>query len=116
MDVLVRTTEDCTVIALRTDTLDVGSVAEVKQAVAARLDIDTRFVLDLSDVRFIDSSGVGAMLAIKRMCSNAGKQIKIGGMNEQIKVQFASVGMNRLIDIHDKPEAAVGAFKEESSS
>ena len=92
------------------DTLDVGSVAEAKQTVGAKLDMDTRFILDLSAVRFIDSSGVGAMLAIKRMFANADKRLKIAGLNRQIQEQFASVGMNRLIDLYDKVDDAVEAF------
>lgn len=113
MEAMVRSAGDCTIITPKVNALDVATVADVKQTVGTKLDLDERFVLDLCEVNFIDSSGVGAMLALKRICSSAGKRLKVAGAQAQVRGQFRSVGLDRLINIHETVEQAVESFRNE---
>ena len=62
--------------------------------------------LDLSQVEFIDSSGLGAMLSVlKRM--EKGKELVVCGLTEPVASMFKLTRMDRVFTIHPSVEEAV---------
>ena len=68
-------------------------------------------MIDLSSVRFVDSSGLGAMLSCLRQMTAKGGDLKLSGMSKQVRATFELVRMHRIFDIFDTSEAAILAFK-----
>lgn len=70
-------------------------------------------VLDLNQVQFVDSSGLGCFLSLLRLLHAQGGELKLARINRSIKTMFELVAMNKIFDIHDQIEDAVAAFGKE---
>ncbi len=110
MEVLVETAKDVTVVSVPVDELDAGNVADFKREIAPVLRTNTRVVLDLSRLRFIDSSGLGAILSCLRQLRANGGELKLCGLSKQVRAAFELARMHRIFDIQATQEDAVRAF------
>ena len=106
---------DVMVAAVPMEELDAGNSAEFKSDIAPLLDATTKLVLDLSDVRFVDSSGLGAFISCLRKLNAKGGDLKLCGMSEQVRAVFELVRMHRILEICPTREAAMLAFGANSS-
>ena len=68
-------------------------------------------VFDLSKLRFVDSSGLGAFLSCLRKLNAKGGDLKLCGMSKQVRAVFELVRMHRIFDIYGTREEAVRAFQ-----
>ncbi|MGS0687370.1 STAS domain-containing protein [Nakamurella sp. GG22] len=57
----------------------------------------TRIVVDLSDTDFIDSSGLGALIAGLKVARGAGGDLRIARVPEQVSVVLALTNLNRVL-------------------
>jgi anti-sigma B factor antagonist len=90
--------------------LDAGNVGEFKRDIAPVLEAHTNLVLDLSRLRFVDSSGLGAFISCLRKLNAKGGDLKLCGMTKQVRAVFELVRMHRVFDILATREDAVRAF------
>lgn len=67
-------------------------------------------VMDLSEVNFIDSAGLGALVAIQKRARQAGGDVALAGPSKDIQTSIRLVRLDRVFPIHDHTEAAVAAF------
>lgn len=98
------------VAVLPVEELDASNVPEFKRDMAPVLQSHSVLVLDLSRLRFVDSSGMGAILSCLRQLSAKGGDLKLCGMNRQVRTVFELVRMHRIFDIYPTQEEAVRAF------
>lgn len=63
---------DVSVIRLSGSALDASNSKEFKTEVASLLSPGAHIVLDMSDLKFVDSSGLGAMVSALRQVNGAG--------------------------------------------
>ncbi len=70
-------------------------------------------ILDLKQVQFIDSSGLGSFLSILRLLHAQGGQLKLARISRPIKTMFELVAMNKIFDIYDQLEDAIASFSQE---
>lgn len=61
-------------------------------------------LVDLQDVNFIDSSGLGALIAAQRIAKTANCQFFLCSINEQVKMLFDLNRMDRFFEIFDNQE------------
>jgi len=71
----------------------------------------SKMVFDLSQLRFIDSSGLGAFLSCLRQLSTKGGELKLCGLSNQVYQTFELVRMHRIFDIYSTKSEAVQAFQ-----
>ncbi len=64
-------------------------------------------VLDLSRVRFVDSTGLGAILDLVRDTLARGARIAVCGAQPSVKVLFRMVQLAKLVTILDTRDAAL---------
>lgn len=57
-------------------------------------------LLDLKDVTFIDSSGLGVLVATLKMVRAAGGKLVICSINDQVKMLFELTSMDRVFEIY----------------
>jgi len=101
---------DVTVVEVPTEELDAGNSADFKREVTPLLDATTKIVFDLSRLRFVDSSGLGAFISCLRKLNAKGGDLKLCGMSKQVRGVFELVRMHRVFDIYATKEEAVRAF------
>ena len=111
MDIAVDKIGDVMVAAIPVDELDASNTGEFKRDIAPVLQANTKLVLDLSRLRFVDSSGLGAMLSCLRQLSAKSGDLKLCGMSKQVRALFELVRMHRIFDIYGTKDEAVGAFE-----
>jgi anti-sigma B factor antagonist len=70
------------------------------------------FLLDLQDLDYISSAGLGVLMGILREVRNMGGDLKIINMSEKIERVFNLLGFSRLMRIYSKEEEALKAFIE----
>jgi anti-sigma B factor antagonist len=112
MQVAAETVGDVAVASVPVAELDAANAAEFKRDMAPVLAAHTKVVLDLSHVRFVDSSGLGAFISCLRQLHGRGGELKLAGMSRQVRAVFELVRMDRVFDIRPTAEDAVRAFAE----
>ncbi len=110
MELVLQQVGDVTVAAISVEDLDAGNAAEFKRDMAPVVDANTKVVLDLSRLRFVDSSGLGAFISCLRKLNAKGGDLKLSGMSKQVRAVFELVRMHRVFDIFGSRDDAVRAF------
>jgi anti-sigma B factor antagonist len=102
---------DVTIAMVPVEELDAGNATEFKRDVAPLLEATTKLVFDLSRLRFVDSSGLGAFISCLRKLNAKGGDVKLCGMSKQVRAVFELVRMHRVFDICSTREEAVQKFQ-----
>ena len=110
MEMAVEQVNHVAVAVVPVEELDASNVTEFKRDMAPVLQAQLDLVLDLSRLRFVDSSGMGAILSCLRQLTARGGDLKLCGMNPQVRTVFELVRMHRIFDIYATPEEAVRGF------
>ena len=111
MEIHVDKMEDIAVAEMPVDELDASNATEFKRDIAPVLQANSKLVLDLSRLRFVDSSGLGAMLSCLRQLTAKNGDLKLCGLTKQVRAAFELVRMHRIFDIAETREEAVHAFQ-----
>jgi anti-sigma B factor antagonist len=104
--------ENTTLVRITADTLDAGNEKRFRKEVISRLEPEANVVLDLDEVDFIDSSGLGAILSCYRHLQTGKGDLKLCRMNDAVRSLFELVRMHRIFEIFESPEAAIDSFKQ----
>jgi anti-sigma B factor antagonist len=110
MEIAVDHIGDVAVAVLPVEELDAGNAGEFKRDIAPVLEANTKLVVDLSRLRFVDSSGLGAFLSCLRQVNAKGGDLKLYGMSKPVRTVFELVRLHRIFDILSTREDAVRAF------
>jgi anti-sigma B factor antagonist len=116
MELVAHQVGDVAVAAVPVDELDASNAGEFKRDIAALLEANTTIVLDMSRLRFVDSSGLGAFISCLRKLNAKGGDLKLCGMSKQVRAVFELVRMHRVFEILGTKEDAVRAFEREPAS
>ncbi len=86
--------------------------AELKADVLSLLEKDGHkaLVLDLTNVRYMSSTGFAVLLSLAEKVKAAGGQFKICSMSPDVAVGANIIGLGRLIDTYEDVSAAVESF------
>ena len=91
--------------------LIVGNRQELKDLVQAAVERgDRRILIDFSRTGYIDSSGLGALVSISKRIREAGGELKLSGLNEDLRSLFEPTKLDTLFSIADTPQQALGSF------
>lgn len=80
---------------------------QVKQLVESGV---TRLVVDLGEVSFVDSSGLGAVIGGLKLARQAGGDLRVARANQQVLLVLDLTSLNRVLRPYGTVEEAVGAF------
>jgi anti-sigma B factor antagonist len=111
MKIEVTETHGVTLLMLANDRLDAHNSDLVKGRLRDVFESGAKdVVVDLSEVRFIDSSGLGAMVSgFKNAVSHHGRLV-LSGLQTQPRSMFDLTRLTRVFDIYENAEAALGSF------
>ena len=91
----------------RSDVTDVT----LHQLVKDQLDVGKRnILLNFEDVEFIDSFGVGEILASYISTHNLGGKLKIAKISKKLYLVFQVTMLTKVLEIFDKEELALSSF------
>ncbi|MDQ2774559.1 MAG: STAS domain-containing protein [Acidobacteriota bacterium] len=69
-----------------------------------------KILLNLSDVSYIDSSGIGEMVSGFTTITNAGGHLKLVGLSKRVKDLLQITKLYTVFDVYDDEAAAVRSF------
>ena len=88
--------------------LNMVSAAQLTKAVTDSVDRgDARVVVDLGAVSFMDSSGLGALIAGLKNARQEGGDLRITGVTQQVATVLALTNLDRVLQSHDFVEGAL---------
>ncbi len=90
--------------------LDAGNVQAFKDAIAPLLAQHARIVFDMSALSFVDSSGLGALIACLRETHRRGGDFRLCAMTRPVNALFELMRMHRVFNVHASVEDALAAF------
>jgi anti-sigma B factor antagonist len=70
-----------------------------------------KLVLNLADVPYIDSSGVGELVSTYTTVTNAGGQLKLLNLTKKIHELLAITKLLTVFEVYDNEKTALGSFK-----
>jgi anti-sigma B factor antagonist len=111
MIVLEEEVSDTLIVHVSGEALDAGTSKDFRKQIKDKLEGRKRVVLDLSTVGFVDSSGLGVLIACLRQVTAAGGDLKLFGLSAQVRALFELVRMHRLFSIYNTRDEAVRAFQ-----
>ena len=91
--------------------LIVGNRQELKSLIQAGLEAGERkFLIDCSGTGYIDSSGLGALVTISKKVRESGGDLKLAGLNEDLRSLFELTKLDSLFTIVPTADQALTTF------
>jgi anti-sigma B factor antagonist len=81
---------------------------EVKKAIA---DGNKRIVLNLGQVNYIDSGGLGTLVALHTTAHNAGGTIKLANLTKRVGDLLQVTKLLTVFEVHDSEYEALESFR-----
>lgn len=99
------------VMQIKEERLDAHNADELKQELGSLFEAGkTGVVVDLKEVRFIDSSGLGALVSGFKNASARQADLKLSGLQSQVKSMFELTRLHRVFDIYTTIDEALASF------
>jgi len=111
MELVCESIENVTIIALVGAQLDASTAGEFNREITPVLEQHTQVIFDLSQLGFVDSSGLGSLLACLRHLQTKGGDLKLCGMSKSVRALFELVRMHRIFHIFETQTEAIRAFQ-----
>ena len=111
MDLRSRSEENLQVVSVLNNRIDAAVAIEFKDAMRASTDGGSEtVVLDLSQVQFIDSSGLGALVAsMKHM--GASRKLALAGLTPTVEKVFRLTRMDSVFSVFATLDGALNELK-----
>jgi anti-sigma B factor antagonist len=108
----VKTSNSAGVSIVRVEgQLIVGNRQELKTLIQEGLDRGERkFLIDCSQTGYIDSSGLGALVSLSKKVRELGGELRIAGLNEDLRSLFELTKLDTLFHISPTAEEALAGF------
>jgi len=81
---------------------------KVKSLIADKI---TKVVIDLSKVKWLNSQGLGMLMACYTSLKNANGALKIAGATEKVNSLFMVTQLIKVFDTYETADRAVASFK-----
>ena len=112
MEYAMRSEGDVTIISCQ-GRVDAYSSPHFKEYLKDLIDKrHTRVIIAMEQVEFLDSSGLGALVACLRKAKEKKGDIKISGLTPEVRSIFDMTRVSRLFEIYPDTSSAMKAFED----
>ena len=109
MQLNTRTESGVEVITVSADRIDAAVAISFKDRMREALASGSgRYILDLESVEFIDSSGLGAIVAAMKLLPQ-GSKLELAGLSPSVDKVFRMTRMDSIFTIHQSAALALSA-------
>ena len=98
------------VLQCQSENLDASNVREFKELMHPLLEKHPKIVLDMSGLKFVDSSGLGALIACLRETNAHKGDLRLCQLSNSVNALFVLMRMHRVFNIHDSKDLAIASF------
>ncbi len=106
MQLETQTRDDALIIRVMANRIDAAGAIDFKDSIAAAIkDGPYRVILDLSTVSFLDSSGLGAVVAVMKLLG-AKRKLELASLMPNVEKVFRLTRMDKIFTIHTHTDDA----------
>ncbi len=111
MNLQIESFRDVKVLRVKEGRLVYPDATNLSTAVSQLINAGSRkLVIDLSEIRYIDSPSVGCLADISRMMSDQSGSVKLIGLQERVESMLSLVGLPKLVEIFRDERTALESF------
>lgn len=112
MDLTVKTLPNVTLVTVDAARIDAAVAIQFKEKMRGVSEtVEDRVVLDMSHVTFLDSSGLGAVVAVMKHLDPTAK-LELASLNPAVVKVFRLTRLDKVFTIHPDVETALGGLKQ----
>jgi anti-sigma B factor antagonist len=90
--------------------------AELRDRVKSLITPGSRIVLNLADVTYIDSGGLGTLVSLFITARNAGGSIKLARLTQRVGDLLQITKLLTVFEVHNSEEEAVQSFRKTAAA
>lgn len=90
--------------------LDAYNATEFKNQVSKHFEETQNFVFDLGKLEFLDSTGLGSLIACLKSVSEQDGDIRIANMSDKPRMVFEITRAHKIFEIFDDVDIAVQSY------
>lgn len=98
---------DVLLVQLKFEILDANNAKQIRQMIDPIIQDRQKVAIDMSEVQFIDSSGLGTLLTFYRKVKSVEGNLILFGMSSQARSLFELVKMDRIFEVVDSQDDAL---------
>jgi anti-sigma B factor antagonist len=103
---------DVAVVALKGNLMGEPDTTEVREKIYGLLQDDVKkVVLDLGKVKWINSSGLGSLIAAMTSVKNKGGDLRLANVTEKVESVFMITQLIKVFKTYETVDRAVASFK-----
>jgi anti-sigma B factor antagonist len=103
---------DVAVLTLKGNLMGEPDTADVRDKIYSLLQDDVRkIVLDMSKVKWINSSGLGTLIAALTSVKNKGGDMRLAGVSEKVESLFMITQLIKVFKTYETVDRAVNSFR-----
>ena len=107
MKIIQETIHDRLLLSIEEERLDAHNSSEFKELVLGLIEKgNVNLIVQLKKVRFIDSSGLGALLSGLKNANARNGSFSLVGIQPQVLSMFELTRLNRVFDVYQEVEEA----------
>lgn len=111
MDIKMEHSGEITVLFIKEDRLDANNSEELKVELRHIFESGTKdMIIDLKEVHFIDSSGLGVLVSGYKNASTKHGSLKLSNLQSQVKSMFELTRLHRVFDIFTTVDDALLSY------
>ena len=111
----IATEGDIDVVHVSEPKMAYATLEELQSALRDRIEAGTRkMVIDLASVSFLDSFGIGVIVATARKMSEKSGQLKLCGVGDRVMMSLTITRLDRTLDIVADEQEAVRSLRGEA--
>lgn len=96
--------------------LDLAEVPSFLGYLNRASDRGSNVIVDLSRLRYIDSSGINTLLAVQKTFARAGRRIVLAAVSPRMLRLFKIVSLEQVLPVYPTVEAALASFRDAGES
>jgi anti-sigma B factor antagonist len=101
------------VVKTKVEKLDASNASELKsELLVLNKNGVNNMVLDMSDTRYCDSSGLSAILSANRLCRDTNGRFALCGLNENVMKLIQIAQLDRVLTITNDQASALEALRQ----
>ncbi|MEI6610367.1 MAG: STAS domain-containing protein [Deltaproteobacteria bacterium] len=110
MDIIHRTSDGISIIMIKGN-MSADAIEHARSEIEGIVAVDgTELLLDLKEVEFIDSAGIGAIVYMVKRCRRSGGTVKIANVQGQVRDVFRMAGLDKALDIYTSIDTALESY------
>lgn len=98
------------ILELLGESIDSTNADDVKLQLEKLSNTHQKVILDLTRIRFLDSSGCGALIAGGKRFHEAGGELRLCNPRSEVKTVLEITRLSRILNMHENREHAIEAL------